>query len=44
MDYITKVECPECGYMNHLSRYEEDECFKCGADLHKVVKESRKRG
>ena len=42
VELIVKIECPDCGYVNHLGRYDE-ECFKCGADLHTAVQE-RTRG
>ena len=39
VEHIVKIECPDCGYVNHLGRYDEEECFKCGADLHAAVQE-----
>lgn len=42
MEYIVKVECPECGYMNRLARYEEEECYKCGSDLHEAIQENKR--
>lgn len=43
MEYITRVKCPECGHTNHLGRFDEEECYKCGKDLHAVIQGNKKR-
>lgn len=33
MDYLEVIRCNECGMVNHLDRFADEECFKCGAEL-----------
>lgn len=35
---VLVVRCPECNYVNHIGRFDMEECYSCARDLLDVVR------
>lgn len=44
MEFVVKVECSECGFVTRIGRYDKEECYCCGKDLHEEIANREKKG